>query len=64
MQTTCISIRKLLRELSVKTGVPIEPEKSTLLLDKLLDLSYVYYAAIPGAGGDDAILLICEKGSR
>ena len=41
------------------TGVPIEPKSSTSLLDSILtSLDYVCYAAVPGAGGNDAIFLI------
>ena len=39
--------------------MPIEPDSSTLLLDDILNaLDYVSYAAVPGAGGNDAIFLI------
>ena len=41
--------------------MPIEPQSSTEILDKLLEKEYVYYAAVPGAGGNDAIFVIGER---
>jgi hypothetical protein len=39
--------------------VPIEPLSSKPLLDDILDtLDYTCYAAVPGAGGNDALFVI------
>ena len=55
----CWLIRSLIQQLSTESGVPIEPASSTSLLDGILNtLDYVSYAAVPGAGGNDAIFLI------
>lgn len=49
----------LIQQLSKETGVPIEPESSKALLDSIVDtLEYACYAAVPGAGGNDAIFVI------
>lgn len=55
----CWDIRSRIQQLSKELGVPIEPASSTALLDGILNtLDYVSYAAVPGAGGNDAIFLI------
>ena len=44
-----------------ESGVMIEPPTQTKLLDELLscfDPEEVWYAGVPGAGGDDAIFAI------
>lgn len=44
----CLEIRKLIQEISQETDVEIEPASCTNLLDTLLKLPEVYYAAVPG----------------
>ncbi|KND03269.1 phosphomevalonate kinase [Spizellomyces punctatus DAOM BR117] len=52
------NVRKYLREMSVKAGVPIEPPEQTRLLDACLDVPGVVMAGVPGAGGYDAIFCL------
>ncbi|KAJ2003478.1 phosphomevalonate kinase [Coemansia thaxteri] len=49
------SVRALQRQLGESAGVPIEPPKQTRLLDACMDVTGVCMAAVPGAGGYDAI---------
>lgn len=52
-------IRKLIREMSARSGVPIEPEEQTKLLDETIHgVDGVYGGVVPGAGGYDAIVLL------
>jgi len=51
-------IRGQIQLLSKETKVPIEPERSTKLINEILNLENVVYAAVPGAGGDDAIFIM------
>ena len=44
--------------------MPIEPEASTVLLDKIMTIEEVCYASVPGAGGDDAIFVLGKPGVR
>ena len=55
-----LTIRSLVREMSVKAGVPIEPETQTNLLDACCRLPGVIGGVVPGAGGYDAVALIVE----
>lgn len=48
-----IELRKLLRLLSVKANVDIEPENRTQLLDNIIELKECFFSIIPGAGGYD-----------
>jgi len=52
------SIRRLIRDMSNKSGVPIEPESQTKLLDACTTLDSVIGGVVPGAGGYDAIALL------
>lgn len=54
------NIRALLREMSLASGVPIEPPEQTRLLDACSELEGVIGGTVPGAGGSDAIALIIE----
>jgi phosphomevalonate kinase len=54
-------IRAHIREMSVRSGVPIEPAEQTALLDTLTDgVEGVYGGVVPGAGGYDAIVLLVK----
>ena len=55
-----LTIRSLIREMSEKTGVPIEPKVQTDLLDSCCRLQGVVGGVVPGAGGFDAISLLVE----
>lgn len=54
------SNRQLIRQMSVASGVPIEPEQQTKLLDYCSTLDGVIGGVVPGAGGYDAIVLLVE----
>ena len=54
-------MRQVIQQISKESSVWIEPPATTLILDELLqefDEETVWYAGVPGAGGDDAIFLI------
>ncbi|KAJ2326236.1 phosphomevalonate kinase [Coemansia sp. RSA 2702] len=51
-------VRQLQRELGENAGVPIEPPKQTRLLDACMSVPGVCMAAVPGAGGYDAIFCV------
>jgi phosphomevalonate kinase len=52
--------RKLIRQMSVASRVPIEPPQQTKLLDYCSTLEGVIGGVVPGAGGYDAIVLLVE----
>ncbi|KAI5362903.1 Putative ribosomal protein S5 domain 2-type [Septoria linicola] len=53
-------IRQLIRLMSEKSGVPIEPPAQTELLDACERVAGVVGGVVPGAGGYDAISLLIE----
>lgn len=53
-------IRKGIRLMSEKSGVPIEPPAQTELLDACEAVSGVIGGVVPGAGGYDAVSLLIE----
>ncbi|MCJ1359556.1 MAG: phosphomevalonate kinase [Icmadophila ericetorum] len=55
-----LNIRSLVREMSSKANVPIEPEVITELLDACSSLPGVLGGLAPGAGGFDAVVLVVE----
>lgn len=60
--TECIGkIRGLIREMSEASGVPIEPEEQTQLLDACSKVPGVVGGVVPGAGGYDAVALLIEN---
>lgn len=53
------AIRELIRAMGTESGVPIEPETQTALLDALVtEVDGVYNGVVPGAGGFDALALL------
>lgn len=54
------SIRKNIRAMGEKSGVPIEPPAQTKLLDACEGVPGVVGGTVPGAGGYDAIALLIE----
>ncbi|OAA68292.1 nonsense-mediated mRNA decay protein 3 [Niveomyces insectorum RCEF 264] len=54
------SVRELVRQMGTKSGVPIEPDSQTELLDALSALDGVYGGVVPGAGGYDAVALLVK----
>lgn len=53
-------IRELVRKMGAESGVPIEPENQTELLDALEGVEGVYGGVVPGAGGFDALALLVK----
>ena len=53
-------IRELIRRMSEKSGVPIEPPSQTELIDACEAVPGVVGGVVPGAGGYDAISLLIE----
>ncbi|EJT51109.1 hypothetical protein A1Q1_07704 [Trichosporon asahii var. asahii CBS 2479] len=51
-------VRKGMRDMSLASGVPIEPKEQTRLLDECSKLPGVLGGGVPGAGGYDAIWLL------
>lgn len=60
IRSSILRIRSLIREMSTKAGVPIEPNIQTELLDACSQISGVVGGVVPGAGGFDAIALLVE----
>jgi phosphomevalonate kinase len=60
LRDTISTIRSLVREMSNKSGVPIEPPSQTELLDACSAVSGVVGGVVPGAGGYDAVVLLVE----
>ncbi|KIW64151.1 phosphomevalonate kinase [Phialophora macrospora] len=56
-----LTVRSLVREMSVKSGVPIEPPVITELLDFCSSIPGVVGGVAPGAGGYDAVALILKN---
>ncbi|KAM0716864.1 hypothetical protein Q7P37_006716 [Cladosporium fusiforme] len=54
------AIRKNIRTMGDKSGVPIEPASQTKLLDACETVQGVIGGTVPGAGGHDAIVLLIE----
>lgn len=52
--------RKLVRQMSKESNVPIEPEAQTKLLDACSQIKGVIGGVTPGAGGYDAVVLLIE----
>lgn len=52
--------RELVRAMGAKSGVPIEPESQTELIDALSELEGVYGGVVPGAGGFDAVAILVK----
>lgn len=55
------TIRSLVREMSAKSGVPVEPPVITELLDYCTALPAVVGGMAPGAGGYDAVALLVKN---
>lgn len=60
LRTVILTIRSLIREMSTKANVPIEPKVQTDLLDACSKLPGVIGGVVPGAGGFDAIALLVK----
>ena len=60
IRTVILVIRSLIREMSLKSGVPIEPLVQTRLIDACCEIPGVVGGVVPGAGGFDATALLVE----
>lgn len=60
LQQRFTRIRELIRLMSEKSGVPIEPPAQTELIDACEKVPGVVGGVVPGAGGYDAISLLIE----
>ena len=60
LRETISAIRCLVREMSVKARVPIEPGVQGDLIDACSQIDGIVGGVVPGAGGYDAIALIIE----
>ncbi|KAL8685479.1 MAG: hypothetical protein Q9224_005801 [Gallowayella concinna] len=60
LSDTILTIRFLIRKMSAKAEVPIEPKVQTELLDACCRVHGVIGGVVPGAGGFDAIVLLVE----
>ncbi|KAL9618587.1 MAG: hypothetical protein Q9160_006698 [Pyrenula sp. 1 TL-2023] len=61
LRETLLTIRSLVREMSCKSGVPIEPPVQTELIDKCCKVEGVVGGVVPGAGGYDAVALLVRN---
>lgn len=60
LRDVILTIRSLVREMSGKADVPIEPKVQTALLNACCEINGVVGGVVPGAGGYDAIALLVE----
>ena len=58
--TIILIVRSLIREMSSKSGVPIEPKVQSDLINACCRIPGVVGGVVPGAGGYDAIALLVE----
>ncbi|KAK5948314.1 phosphomevalonate kinase [Knufia fluminis] len=61
---TLSTIRSLVREMSAKSHVPVEPEVITELLDSCTAIPGAVGGVAPGAGGYDAVALLVQNDAR
>lgn len=59
-----LTLRSLVREMSAKSGVPIEPPVITELLDHCSAVPGVVGGVAPGAGGYDAVALLVANDAK
>ncbi|KAL2070619.1 hypothetical protein VTL71DRAFT_13645 [Oculimacula yallundae] len=61
LQEAFVAIRALIRDMGMASGVPIEPEEQTELLNAVMrGVDGVVGGVVPGAGGYDAIVLLVK----
>lgn len=53
-----LGIRSNMRNMGSASGIPIEPESQTRLLDTTMNMEGVLLAGVPGAGGFDAVFAV------
>lgn len=64
LKETFLAVRSLIREMSSRAKVPIEPDVSTELIDRCCDIPGVIGGVVPGAGGYDAVALLVEDNAE
>ncbi|RFU78771.1 phosphomevalonate kinase [Trichoderma arundinaceum] len=57
-------VRELIRQMGQESGVPIEPDTQTALLDGISSIDGVYGGVVPGAGGYDALALLMRDDAQ
>lgn len=61
LTTSFATVRSHIRDMGTRSGVPIEPEEQTALLDALTsNVDGVCGGVVPGAGGYDAVVLLVQ----
>jgi len=60
LREICVAVRNRVQQITKESGVPIEPQVQTALLDQLMTDPSIAYACVPGAGGDDAFACLRE----
>lgn len=60
LRNIILTTRSLIREMSTRSGVPIEPKVQTDLIDACCRIRGIVGGVVPGAGGYDAIALLVE----
>lgn len=61
LETAFENVREKIREMGRRSGVPIEPQEQTELLDALTKgVGGVFGGVVPGAGGYDAVALLVK----
>jgi phosphomevalonate kinase len=58
LRTLFTTTRRLLKKMGDSAGVGIEPEAQSRLCDATMALPGVVAAAVPGAGGNDAVFAL------
>ncbi len=64
LQAITSKCRALVQAISKASGVDIEPESSTVVIDEILKVEGICCAGAPGAGGYDAIYALGLKPCR
>ena len=64
LRSIILNIRSLIREMSTKSNVPIEPKVQTELIDACCRIEGVVGGVVPGAGGYDAIVLLARDDQK
>lgn len=60
LQQALLNIRKLIKQMGEESGVEIEPQTQTDLLNEVSAVSGVIGGVVPGAGGYDAVVLLVK----
>jgi phosphomevalonate kinase len=58
VRESSFTLRRLVREISARSGTQVEPPLQTQLLDYTMEQRGVLMAVVPGAGGGDAVIAL------